>query len=61
VADIGCIVAGSGVVGLSVARALALTGHEVLVLDAREGIGTQTSSRNREVIHAGLYDPEGSL
>ena len=60
-ADIGCIVAGAGVVGLAVARALALAGHEVLVIDAREGIGTQTSSRNSEVIHAGLYYPEGSL
>jgi L-2-hydroxyglutarate oxidase LhgO len=61
VSDIGCIVAGAGVVGLAVARALALAGHEVLVLDARDGIGTQTSSRNSEVIHAGLYYPEGSL
>lgn len=60
-ADVECIVAGAGVVGLAVARALALSGREVLVLDAREGIGTQTSSRNSEVIHAGLYYPEGSL
>ncbi len=60
-ADVDCIVAGAGVVGLAVARALALSGREVLVLEAREGIGTQTSSRNSEVIHAGLYYPEGSL
>jgi L-2-hydroxyglutarate oxidase LhgO len=60
-ADVDCIVAGAGVVGLAVARALALSGREVLVLDAREGIGTQTSSRNSEVVHAGLYYPEGSL
>jgi L-2-hydroxyglutarate oxidase LhgO len=59
-ADIDCIVAGAGVVGLAVARALALAGREVLVVDAEEGIGTQTSSRNSEVIHAGLYYPEGS-
>lgn len=60
-ADVECIVAGAGVVGLAIARALALSGREVLVLDACEGIGTQTSSRNSEVIHAGLYYPEGSL
>ncbi|MGL4441496.1 MAG: NAD(P)/FAD-dependent oxidoreductase, partial [Bosea sp. (in: a-proteobacteria)] len=60
-ADVDCIVAGAGVVGLAIARALALSGREVLVLDAREGIGTQTSSRNSEVIHAGLYYPDGSL
>ncbi|MCX7339447.1 MAG: NAD(P)/FAD-dependent oxidoreductase [Hyphomicrobiales bacterium] len=59
-ADIDCIVAGAGVVGLAVARALALSGREVLVVDAEGGIGTQTSSRNSEVIHAGLYYPEGS-
>ncbi len=60
-ADVECIVAGAGVVGLAVARALALSGRDVLVLDAQGGIGTQTSSRNSEVIHAGLYYPEGSL
>lgn len=60
-ADVDCIVAGAGVVGLAIARALALSGREVLVLDAEGGIGTQTSSRNSEVIHAGLYYPEGSL
>ncbi|MDB5373393.1 MAG: FAD-dependent oxidoreductase [Belnapia sp.] len=56
-----CVVAGAGVVGLAVARALALVGREVLVLDAAEGIGTETSSRNSEVIHAGIYYPAGSL
>lgn len=60
-ADVDCIVAGAGVVGLAIARTLALAGREVLVLEAREGIGTQTSARNSEVIHAGLYYPEGSL
>lgn len=55
------IVVGAGVVGLAVARALALTGREVLILEALERFGTQTSSRNSEVIHAGLYYPTGSL
>ncbi|MBV1798587.1 NAD(P)/FAD-dependent oxidoreductase [Siccirubricoccus sp. G192] len=59
--DIDCVVVGAGVVGLAVARALALAGREVLVLDAAEGIGTETSSRNSEVIHAGIYYPAGSL
>ena len=56
-----CVVVGAGVVGLAVARALALAGREVLVLDAAEGIGTETSSRNSEVIHAGIYYAAGSL
>lgn len=59
--DIDCIVIGAGVVGLAVARALALQGREVLVAEASEGIGTGTSSRNSEVIHAGIYYPAGSL
>ena len=58
---IDCVVAGAGVVGLAVARALALAGREVIVLDAAEAIGTETSSRNSEVIHAGIYYPAGSL
>ncbi|MSQ59839.1 MAG: NAD(P)/FAD-dependent oxidoreductase [Betaproteobacteria bacterium] len=56
-----CVVIGAGVVGLAVARALAMKGREVIVLEAAEGIGTHTSSRNSEVIHAGLYYPKGSL
>lgn len=56
-----CIVAGAGVVGLAVARRLAQAGREVVVLEAAEGIGTVTSSRNSEVIHAGIYYPPGSL
>jgi L-2-hydroxyglutarate oxidase LhgO len=56
-----CVVVGAGVVGLAVARALALAGREVVVLEAAEGIGTETSSRNSEVIHAGIYYPQGSL
>ena len=61
VEHVDCVVVGAGVVGLSVARALALAGREVLVLEACNAIGTQTSSRNSEVIHAGMYYPEGSL
>jgi len=61
VEDIDCVVVGAGVVGIAVARALAQAGREVLVLDAAEGIGTETSSRNSEVIHAGIYYPAGSL
>jgi L-2-hydroxyglutarate oxidase LhgO len=56
-----CIVAGAGVIGLAVARALAQSGREVLVLEAAAAIGTETSSRNSEVIHAGIYYPQGSL
>src|ERR687886_1298618 len=59
--QVDCVVVGAGVVGLAVARALALAGREVLVLEAAEGIGTETSSRNSEVIHAGIYYPAGSL
>jgi len=55
------VVIGAGVVGLAVARALALSGREVIVLEAAGGIGTETSSRNSEVIHAGIYYPTGSL
>ena len=58
---VDCIVIGAGVVGLAVARALALNGREVMVLEAANGIGTGTSSRNSEVIHAGIYYPQGSL
>lgn len=60
-ADIDSIVVGAGVVGLAVARALALSGRSVIVLEVAEGIGTETSSRNSEVIHAGIYYPTGSL
>ncbi len=55
------MVIGAGVVGLAMARALALAGREVIVLEAEDAIGTVTSSRNSEVIHAGIYYPEGSL
>jgi len=59
--DLDCAVIGGGVVGLAVARALALAGREVMVLEAEGAIGTGTSSRNSEVIHAGIYYPQGSL
>jgi L-2-hydroxyglutarate oxidase LhgO len=55
------IVVGAGVVGLAIGRALALAGREVLVLEAERHFGTGTSSRNSEVIHAGIYYPAGSL
>jgi L-2-hydroxyglutarate oxidase LhgO len=58
---VDCVVVGAGVVGIAVARALALAGREVIVLDAAEGIGTETSSRNSEVIHAGIYYRRDSL
>jgi len=59
--EIDCAVIGGGVVGLAVGRALALAGREVLVLESGGAIGTGTSSRNSEVIHAGIYYPQGSL
>jgi len=59
--EVDCVVIGAGVVGLSAARALAVSGREVLVLEAAGAIGTGTSSRNSEVIHAGIYYPRGSL
>ena len=58
---VDCIVIGAGVVGLAVARALALSGREVMVLEAANAIGTGISSRNSEVIHAGIYYPQDSL
>jgi L-2-hydroxyglutarate oxidase LhgO len=54
------LVVGAGVVGLAVARALALARHEVVIAEATNAIGTGVSSRNSEVIHAGLYYPTGS-
>lgn len=60
-ADIETIVVGAGVVGLAIAKSLAEAGHEVLVLEQHGLIGSEVSSRNSEVIHAGLYYPPGSL
>jgi L-2-hydroxyglutarate oxidase LhgO len=59
--DVETIVVGAGVVGLAAARALAQAGHEVMVLEQHALIGSETSSRNSEVIHAGIYYPPGSL
>ena len=56
-----CVVIGAGVVGLAVARALAQSGREVWVLEAGSAIGGGISSRNSEVVHAGMYYPQGSL
>jgi L-2-hydroxyglutarate oxidase LhgO len=56
-----CVVIGAGVIGLAVARRLAQAGREVVVLEAAESIGTVTSSRNSEVIHAGIYYRAGSF
>lgn len=58
---VDCVVIGAGVVGLAVARRLALAGREVIVLEAAHSIGTGTSSRNSEVIHAGIYYATNSL
>ena len=55
------VVVGAGVVGLAIARALARSGREVVIIEAEDAIGTHTSSRNSEVIHAGIYYPKGSL
>jgi L-2-hydroxyglutarate oxidase LhgO len=61
VEELDAVVIGAGVVGLAVARALAMSGREVVILEAEDAIGTHTSSRNSEVIHAGIYYPQGSL
>ena len=58
---VDAVVIGAGAVGLAVARALALAGREVVILEAESAFGTGTSSRNSEVIHAGIYYPTGSL
>lgn len=62
---VDCVVIGAGVVGLSVARAIATSpqfeGKDIFLLEAANAIGTGTSSRNSEVIHAGIYYPQGSL
>jgi L-2-hydroxyglutarate oxidase LhgO len=59
--ELDCVVAGAGVIGLAVARAMALAGREVIILESADAIGTEISSRNSEVIHAGIYYAAGSL
>ena len=59
--SVDCIVIGAGAVGLAVAARLAAAGREVIVLEQHDLIGSETSSRNSEVIHAGIYYPENSL
>lgn len=59
--DFDAVVVGAGMIGLAVARELALAGRSVLILEGTGEIGSQTSSRNSEVIHGGLYYPPGSL
>lgn len=59
--SVDCVVIGAGVVGLALARALAVSGREVIVLEAANTIGSGTSSRNSEVIHAGIYYAKDSL
>jgi L-2-hydroxyglutarate oxidase LhgO len=59
--QVDTVVIGAGVVGLAVARAIALTGREVMVIEREAAIGQGVSSRNSEVVHGGLYYPTGSL
>lgn len=59
--DIDAIIIGAGVIGLATARELAMRGLSVIILESEKEFGSATSSRNSEVIHAGLYYPAGSL
>ena len=56
-----CVIIGAGVIGLAIGRSLSFLGRDVLVLEENEHIGMGTSSRNSEVVHAGIYYPENSL
>ena len=55
------VIVGAGIIGLACARELARAGHEVIILEQHDAFGTETSARNSEVIHAGIYYPPGSL
>jgi len=59
--EVECLVIGAGVIGLGIARALAMQGREVWLIEQESQVGMQTSARNSEVIHAGIYYPQGSL
>jgi L-2-hydroxyglutarate oxidase LhgO len=59
--EVECLVVGAGVVGLSIARALQSSGLQTFLVETNDHFGMETSSRNSEVIHAGIYYPEGSL
>src|SRR5690625_5580311 len=59
--DVECVIVGAGVVGLAIAHSLSKLGLEVLVLEQHAHIGFEVSSRNSEVIHAGIYYPKDSL
>ena len=58
---VDCVVIGAGVVGLAIARSVALSGRDVIVVEKADAIGTETSSRHSEVIHAGIYYSPGSM
>ncbi|MEX2200488.1 MAG: NAD(P)/FAD-dependent oxidoreductase [Dongiaceae bacterium] len=60
-AETDCLIVGAGVIGLAIARALALAGRDVVVVERHDAIGTEISARNSEVIHAGIYYETGSL
>lgn len=60
-ADVDCLIVGAGIVGLAIARELSRAGRDVIVVDQHAQVGAETSSRNSEVIHAGLYYPPASL
>jgi L-2-hydroxyglutarate oxidase LhgO len=59
--DFDCVIAGAGAIGLAIGRQMAASGRSTLILEAADALGTHTSSRNSEVIHAGFYYPPGSL
>ena len=59
--QVDCVVVGAGVVGLAVAREMALQGRETILLEREDSFGTISSARNSEVIHAGIYYPKDSL
>ena len=59
--NLDCAVIGAGVVGLAIARQLAIAGREVIILEAEDAFGTHTSARNSEVIHSGIYYPSDSM